>query len=47
MGAPIQKEESCRIDIGDDDALSLRVANSNQLVTNQQETLLKQFLEAL
>jgi hypothetical protein len=47
MGAPIQKEESFRIDIGDDDALSLRVANGNQLVTNQQEALLKQFLEAL
>jgi len=47
IGAPIQKEESFRVDISDDDELCIRVSNTNQIVTDPAEALLRLFLEAL
>jgi hypothetical protein len=47
MGAPIQKEESFRVDIGDAGELCIRLSNTNQIVTDPTEALLRLFLEAL
>jgi hypothetical protein len=40
-------EESFRVDIGDAGELSIRVSNTNQIVTDPAEALLRLFLEAL